>query len=448
MDQNVLRSVGLLRAFVLLSAAVLAGGAVVLGIVLGHVVRNQALNDRRDSLSQYVDGVLAPELEHDGGIAVTRVLSPQTVRQLVNRPDILSVKVWRPDGVVAYTSLEQDRIGKRYPISAELKDALEGGEGEAEFADLSKEEDAAEAGLGVKNVVEAYVPINVSATGKPIGAYEIYADASKLTASIAQRRKLIWAATGGVFLALWLASVLLVRGASRTLRRQWRQLEEHSAALAESYERLESSTLEAIESLNATVEAKDPYTAGHSKGVHDLSLQIGLRLGLDEAELDALRYGALFHDIGKIAIPDAILTKPAALTDEEYEVMKTHSLEGARIAAKFGRLRESVPVIRHHHERWDGRGYPGGLAADRIPRAAAIVGLADAWDAMTTERPYSAAMSHAAALEELRLGRGTQFAPEVVDAMLGLASEGKLLVNAREAAALDQTALNSVSSVK
>jgi putative nucleotidyltransferase with HDIG domain len=447
MDQNVLRSVGLLRAFVLLSAAVLAGGAVVLGVVLGHSVRTQALNDRRDSLSQYVDGVLAPELEQGGHIAITRVLSPETVRQLVNRPDILSVKVWRPDGVVAYTTLDQARIGKRYEISDELKDVLDGGQGQAAFADLGKEEDEAEAGLGVKNVVEAYVPIRVSATGKPIGAYEIYADASKLTASIADRRRLIWAATGGVFLALWLASVVLVRGASRMLRRQWRELQEHSAALAESYERLESSTLEAIESLNATVEAKDPYTAGHSKRVHDISLQIGMRLGVSEPELDALRYGALFHDIGKIAVPDAILTKPAALTDEEYDVMKTHSLEGARIAAKFGRLREAVPVIRHHHERWDGRGYPGGLAGERIPRAASIVGLADAWDAMTTERPYSAAMSHAAALEELRQGRGSQFAPEVVDAMLGLASEGLILVD-REPAPMDQTALNSVSSVK
>ena len=447
MDQNVLRSVGLLRVFVLLSAAVLAGGAIVLGLVLGHSVRTQALNDRRESLSQYVDGVLAPELERNGHIAVTHVLPPEMARQLANRPDILSVKVWRPDGVVAYTNLDPDRIGKRFEMDDELKDVLEGGQGEAGFANLGKQEDEAEADLGVKNVVEAYVPIRVAATGKPIGAYEIYANASKLTASIAARRRLIWAATGGVFLALWLASVLLVRGASSMLRRQWRELQEHSAALAESYERLESSTLEAIESLNATVEAKDPYTAGHSKRVHDISLQIGLRLGLSEPELDALRYGALFHDIGKIAIPDAILTKPAALTDDEYEVMKGHSLEGARIAAKFGRLRESVPVIRHHHERWDGRGYPGGLADERIPRSATIVGLADAWDAMTTERPYSAAMSHAAALEELRLGRGTQFSPEVVDAMLGLASEGKILVQ-REPAPVDQTALNSVSSVK
>jgi putative nucleotidyltransferase with HDIG domain len=291
------------------------------------------------------------------------------------------------------------------------------------------------------------VPIRVQGAAKPIGVYEIYADAGKVVASISARRKVIWAATGGVFLALWLASVLLVRGASRTLRRQWRMLEERSAALADSYERLESSTLEAIESLNATVEAKDPYTAGHSKRVHDLALQLGLRLGLEEAELDALRYGALFHDIGKIAIPDAIITKPAALTDEEYELMKTHSLEGARIATKFGRLRESVPVIRHHHEHWDGGGYPGGLAGERIPRAAAIVGLADAWDAMTTARPYSDAMSPAAALEELRLGRGTQFAPEAVDVMLALASEGRVIVE-RGPAPLPQSALSSVSSLK
>jgi len=446
MDQKVLRSVGLLRAFVVLSAVVLAGGAVVLGFVLSHSVRSEAMNDRRDSLAQYVDGVLAPELEHNGHLAITRVLPPEMARQLANRPDILSVKVWRPDGVIAYTNLEPDRIGKRFEIDDDLKEAL-GGEGEAAFANFAKQEDAAEAGLGVKHVVEAYVPIRVSASGPPIGAYEIYANATKLVASIAARQRLIWAATGGVFLVLWLGSVLLVRGASSTLRRQWRELQEHSAALAESYEKLETSTLEAIESLNATVEAKDPYTAGHSKRVHDISLQIGLRLGLSEPELDALRYGALFHDIGKIAIPDAILTKPAALTDEEYELMKTHSLEGARIAAKFGRLRESVPVIRHHHERWDGRGYPGGLADERIPRSATIVGLADAWDAMTTERPYSAALSHVAALEELRLGRGTQFSPEVVDAMLGLASEGKILVQ-REPAPVDQTALNSVSSVK
>jgi putative nucleotidyltransferase with HDIG domain len=440
MDRRVLRSVGLLRAFVLVSALVLASGGAALGVLVGGAVRTQAVQDARDGLSQYVDGVLASALERNGRLTVSRELPAHTVRELVNRPDILSVKVWRPDGVLAFTTLDQDRIGKHFPVSDELEGALHG-KAKAGFADLHKDEDVAEAGLGVKHVLEVYVPIRVQGSAKPIGAYEIYADAGKAWASIADRRRLIWAATGAVFLFLWLVSVVLVRGASSTLRRQWRLLQERSAALAESYERLESSTLEAIESLNATVEAKDPYTAGHSKRVQELALEIGKRLGLDEAEIDALRYGALFHDIGKIAVPDAILTKPAALTAEEYEVMKTHSLEGARIAAKFGRLHEAVPLIRHHHERWDGGGYPGGLAGERIPRAAAIVGLADAWDAMTTARPYSEAMSASAALEEVRRGRGSQFAPEAVDALIALAREGRPAI---EPVAVGQIALSSV----
>jgi putative nucleotidyltransferase with HDIG domain len=444
-DRSVLRSVGLLRAFVVLSAVVLAAGGLALGILMGHAVQSQAVHDARDGLSQYVDGVLSPELQDSGRIMVTPDLRAQALRELVNRPDLLSVKVWRPDGVLAFTNLDPERIGKRFPLSDELEGAL-AGRGKAGFADLHKDEDAAEAALGVKHVLEAYVPIRVQDAGRPIGAYEIYADADKLAAGISRREHELWAATGAVFLLLWLASVLLVRGASVTLRRQWTLLEQRSAALAESYELLESSTLEAIESLNATVEAKDPYTAGHSARVQQLSLLIGERLGIDGEELDALRYGALFHDIGKIAVPDAILTKPGKLTDEEYERMKTHSLEGARIAAKFGRLRDAVPVIRHHHERWDGRGYPGGLAGERIPHLAPIVGLADAWDAMTTERPYSAAMSPEAALEEVRRGRGTQFAPRAVDAMVGLAGEGRLGVGREPSVA--QTSLSSVSSVR
>ena len=132
---------------------------------------------------------------------------------------------------------------------------------------------------------------------------------------------------------------------------------------------------------------------------------------------------ALFHDIGKIAIPDVLLTKPDRLTADEYELMKRHSAEGARIVSKFGRLRESVPIIRHHHERWDGRGYPDGLAEDEIPLAAAVAGLADAWDAMTIERPYHRALSAEEALEEVRACRGTQFVPAVVDAFFAAVRE-------------------------
>jgi putative nucleotidyltransferase with HDIG domain len=164
------------------------------------------------------------------------------------------------------------------------------------------------------------------------------------------------------------------------------------------------------------VEAKDPYTAGHSARVQRIALAVATELGFSPVELDAVRYGGLFHDIGKIGIPDTLLTKPHRLTRAEYQVMKTHSAEGARIVGKFGRLRECVPVIRHHHERFDGAGYPDALAGDDIPMAAAVVGLADAWDAMTIERPYQRALTVEEALAEVRNGRGTQFVPSVVDA--------------------------------
>ena len=243
---------------------------------------------------------------------------------------------------------------------------------------------------------------------------------------------MIWVTTAAVFALLWLALALLVRNASKTMTRQTDVLRERSRALADSYEKLEQSALEAIETLNATVEARDHYTAGHSRRVQRIAVAVGEELGLTPKELEALRFGGMFHDIGKLAVPDSILTKPARLTEEEYARIKEHSAEGARIVAKLGRLREAVPIIRHHHERWDGKGYPDGLAGGEIPLSAAIVGLADAWDAMTTERPYHRALDLEEAFAEVRDGRGTQFAPEVVDLFFSVARKRPSELGTRE----------------
>lgn len=166
-----------------------------------------------------------------------------------------------------------------------------------------------------------------------------------------------------VFLLLYLALALLVRTASRTLRRQAASLAARSAELSEAYAVLEQDALEAVATLNATVDARDPYTAGHSQRVQEIALSVALELGIEGRELDAIGHAGLFHDIGKLGVPDAILTKPAKLTEQEYELMKQHPADGAKIVAKFGRLRDAVPLIHHHHERWDGQGYPHGLAA-------------------------------------------------------------------------------------
>ena len=252
--------------------------------------------------------------------------------------------------------------------------------------------------------------------GYVIGALEIYADASRIEASIAGKKHAIWLATFVVFALLWALLVLLVRTASSTLRRQTDQLRKRSKDLMDAYAKLEESSLEAIESLNATVEAKDPYTAGHSRRVQRIAVAIGEELELPKDRLDPLRLGALFHDIGKLRVPDAILTKPARLTIEEYEVIKRHSEDGAHIVGKFG-----PPPGDHDDDPASSRAL-GRSRLSRRPRhrrdpaRGHVVGLADAWDAMTTIRPYQPALKLEQAFAEVRNGRGTQFAPDVVDA--------------------------------
>jgi putative nucleotidyltransferase with HDIG domain len=231
---------------------------------------------------------------------------------------------------------------------------------------------------------------------------------------------MLWTAVGVVFIALWVLLAVLVRGASRTLRRQNETLHARTLSLVESNRLLEESALEAVESLNATVDAKDPYTAGHSQRVQRIAVALGEELGLDRDRLDVLRFAGLFHDIGKLGVPDAILTKPDRLTELEYEIVKRHPEDGARIVGRLHRLHATVPAVLHHHERWDGTGYPHGLHGDGIPLEAAIVGLADAVDAMTTDRPYSCARTLEDATDEVVRNRRTQFAPAVVDAFVTL----------------------------
>jgi HD-GYP domain-containing protein (c-di-GMP phosphodiesterase class II) len=167
------------------------------------------------------------------------------------------------------------------------------------------------------------------------------------------------------------------------------------------------------------VEHDDDYTAEHSRSVVELARGVAQELGMDKYELQELEFAALLHDVGKIAIPKEILHKPAALTDSEFEVMKTHTIEGQfmldRIGGLLGRVGE---IVRSCHERWDGKGYPDGLKGEDIPQAARVVFVCDAYNAMTTTRPYRAALPHEQAVAELVTNAGTQFDPEVVAAML------------------------------
>jgi HD-GYP domain-containing protein (c-di-GMP phosphodiesterase class II) len=167
------------------------------------------------------------------------------------------------------------------------------------------------------------------------------------------------------------------------------------------------------------LERTDAYTGGdHTRGVVELSLLVADELGLSAADRRRVELAALMHDVGKIAIPTSIITKPGPLTPEEWAIMRTHTIEGQRMLDRVGgALAEVGQIVRASHERYDGRGYPDGLAGRAIPREAAIISACDAYDAMTTNRPYRGARSGAAAMEELRSESGRQFDPRVVVAL-------------------------------
>jgi diguanylate cyclase (GGDEF)-like protein/putative nucleotidyltransferase with HDIG domain len=198
------------------------------------------------------------------------------------------------------------------------------------------------------------------------------------------------------------------------LREAARTIQAQNSSLEEANKLLRERTTAAMESLSATVDARDSYTAGHSRRVRELSLAIGRELALSAAELDVLAHAALFHDIGKLAVPDSILLKPTRLSGSEWQVMRRHPDEGARIIARLGFLHAAVSAIRHHHERYDGGGYPDGLRGEEIPISARIIHVADAFDSMLTTRVYRSARSIDRALAELRRGAGTQVCPNCV----------------------------------
>ena len=204
---------------------------------------------------------------------------------------------------------------------------------------------------------------------------------------------------------------------AQKLREAADTIQSQNVSLEQANRLLRERSTAAMESLSATVDARDSYTAGHSRRVQQLSLAVGRELGLSQAELDLLGHAALFHDIGKLAIPDSILLKPASLTSEEWSLMQRHAEEGARIIDRLGFLQDAVPAIRHHHERFDGTGYPDRLSGEEIPLGARIIHVADALDSMLTTRIYRAARPVDDALAEVRDKSGTQFCPRCVAAL-------------------------------
>ncbi len=183
-------------------------------------------------------------------------------------------------------------------------------------------------------------------------------------------------------------------------------------------EELENSYIESIETLRYTVEVKDSYTRGHSDRVAEYSVLLGKKLGLSENDLKILRIGGLFHDIGKIGVPDSILLKETKLSEDEYSQIKNHPSIGAHILSNATIFKEVIPIVKHHHERYDGKGYPSRLKGEDIPYLARITSVADSFDAMESRRVYRDSLQIDKIKEEIKNGKGTQFDPKIAEKFL------------------------------
>ena len=213
--------------------------------------------------------------------------------------------------------------------------------------------------------------------------------------------------------------LLLIESGVKAIK-QMNTIKEINEELKEANEKLENAYLQSIETLRYTVEAKDPYTKGHSDRVSEYSVLIGKYLGLSDEDLHTLKIGGLFHDIGKIGIPDSILLKPSKLTPTEYSEIKNHPAIGVHILSNAIIFKDIIPIVKHHHERYDGLGYPSKLKGDDIPYLARITAVADTFDAMTSKRTYRDSLDLDFVKEEIEKNRRLQFDPQIADVFLDI----------------------------
>ncbi|WP_207726906.1 HD-GYP domain-containing protein [Anaerosolibacter carboniphilus] len=267
-----------------------------------------------------------------------------------------------------------------------------------------------------KKIIEAYLPIILGT--KTYGTYEIYMNFADIGSHINDLKKLIYATVFFGLSILFISLLKIIRNASNTLIQQNNALRLRTEELQSSYAKLNTAYKNTVLTLSNAIEARDPYTRGHSERVTTISLILGSTLGLSDEQLKTLETASLFHDIGKLGISDLILHKPEKLTEEEFKVIKNHPIIGVNILGNIDFLKNILPIILHHHEKFDGSGYPLGIRGESIPLKSRIIAVADTYDAMTSNRPYRKGLPHEQAVEELIRLADIQFDRQVVDAFL------------------------------
>lgn len=375
--------------------ATIAAG-LVFGTLAVRLAEGYALNQHAHSAAVYVSEFLAPRLiaqDFQGPTSARRVEFAFALRGLIGKAGILRVTVWSKNGEVLYSDAA-GLAGRAFPPPPSLRAALDG---RTESRLVSFPE-----GGRSERAVEVFVPVVLQGAARPVAVYDIVSDLKDLEPTLRGLKRSVWAGViSGVFV-LYAALFTIVRGASRQLQQQ------HAT--------LRAAFAGAVQSLAAAVNARDAATADHSDQVADLAAALAQAVGMSQAEAADVRTAAFLHDVGKIGLPDYILDKHGPLTREERAAMQRHALTGYEILLPVPISAAIKAAVRHHHEWWNGHGYPDGLSGADIPAAARVIAVADAYGALTTDRPYRPALDPETAMAEIERRTGTQFDPAIVAA--------------------------------
>lgn len=428
--------------FSLALAAVLAVTALVLGggtaYLFGRYVDDETTSFTQDAVASHFGAVFSDDVFQRGLSADERAEMTTVVTFHFSIYNVVATEFFDRNGTIVF-SYDTDEIGRRLDPTSypELANALKG-ERDAErttiVADaklgvpgstvgygsfnthhtiVGADSAGATPGPGMREIraLEAWVPVKQK--GEVVGAVVVWRDVSPIDAALTRIQITIAAIIAFAAAFLWLVLRGVYARSSLRIVAQAGALEDALALRERTYD----ATLTA---LTSALDFRDNETGGHSDRVVAYMELLLEQMNVDGAELATLRRGALLHDVGKIGVPDNILRKPTALSESEWGVMKRHPEFGARIIAGIPFLEEVARIVRHHHERWDGMGYPDGLKAERIPLGARIFAVGDSFDAMTSDRPYRRALLIEAAREEIRRCAGSQFDPAVVTAFLSI----------------------------
>jgi len=399
--------------FALLALLLVGLTGVGLSSYLAHTIKESEIDDAVEQAEENVSRLVMTRLSP--GQAMTPLTGEQYaefdsfVQSEIISADTIRVRLWGQDGTLVYSSDSPGQIGQNFPLDQRLAAAFSGNT--ASQVTDSPDDLRGPAGVGSGSVLAVYAPLTFEGGVDVAAALEVHRAYAPIADRIERSQTVMYVAVAGALGFLYAVLLAIVGRGSAVMGRQRGQLMLRSQELKRSHDSL-------LQVLSAALDLRDQATKGHSLRLARLALAVGQELGFSDEELSHLEQAAMLHDMTKLELPKAILEKAGPLTDDEWQKIQRHPELGYEMVRNAPFLQEAGEIILCHHERYDGGGYPRGLKGEEIPLAARIFALADAYDAMTSDRPYRKAVSHAAAVRELKGSAGTQFDPGVVEAFL------------------------------